>query len=284
MKEHDIIDTLRKLKGEADAPAHRESLRHALMAMHTSHTGIAALRTTVTYIVMKKFYMPVGALAAVALVAALTFNPTNPELAQAQEAVNRAFTRAVQISPEMRAKIEEKMKADMLKTLEEAKAAPDLRILTKEQFEAESPFTIGKPPAFDWASSTDGKPHAISITHRIGEGEAGQGHLVEGRPVKVISDDVRVFKVKTDGEAGVTAGAVGGVSAGFMGEMKEPVKYLSYTDPRGNKTVLGLDENDTPVFKFAEIKAEDIIKLKDGTIGFPAGQAIEIEAVDVVEE
>jgi hypothetical protein len=264
MKNHEIIEVLRRLKGEADAPTHRRALRYALISRSHRGHSFAALQHLVIYFGMKKYYFSGGALAAVALVGILTFS-TNNAVAQAQEQVARSYARATQISPEMREQLESHMKADMLETLAEAKAAPDLRILTKEEFEKESPFTISKVAPMDLPPLPEGV-----------EGEAGQRVVTFSHNIAVSSTteekDV-VFNARVHGVASGT-GAHGAMMMGGMGA-GEPVKYLSYTDPRGNKTVLGLDKNDTPVFKFTTISESNVQHFPDGTIGIE-GKEIQI--------
>ena len=262
MNEKEIAEALGKM-AEADAPLHASVVRSALMQAHAPK-GFAPLRALITHFVMNKYTTPGLVLGAVMLAFVFNFTAIDPATAQAQEMAERAFARAVKLSPEMRAKIEEKMKADLMQTLEEAKAAPDLRILTKEEFEKESPFTI---------STTS--PAGFGKGVMVGMGE---------KPLHTVT-----FERKVDGPVGGAHGASimfaagGDVLKGDLPEPPQPVKFLSYTDPKGNKTVLGLDEHDTPVFKFSTIRAENIQHLKDGSIGIPAERVMMLKELHAEE-
>jgi len=83
---------------------------------------------------MQKTLIPLSTFAVVALVLVGTLGLTHKS-AEAQELVQRSMARAVRLTPEMRTQIEAKLKADMMQTLKDAYAAPDLRILTKEEYE-----------------------------------------------------------------------------------------------------------------------------------------------------
>lgn len=269
MNEKEIIDALKK-GAEADAPLHSTHVRRALLSAHTQK-GFAPLRRLITHIVMNRYSVPTTAFGIVALALVFNFVAFDASTVSAQEVANRAFARAIKISPEMRAQLEEKMKADMLETLKEARAAADLRILTREEFEKESPFTIstttvslsaaGNLPAAGIKTisirAASVKPIAgepVTITH---------GTLAAGEPLKVSSAGFAV-SAGTTMEPGTP-----------MPTPPQPVKYLSYTDSNGNKTVLGLDEHDTPVFKFAELKNMQIVPIEgDHLIEVPAEKAL----------
>lgn len=284
MKEYDIEQVLRRGAGEADAPSHRTALRRALLSAHPGAGYRSPLRTLVTFIVMKKHYIPAGALTALLIVGIFAFSISSSSVAQAQELVNRSMARAVEISPEVRAQLEAQMKADMLKTLAEAKAAPDLRILTKEQFEKESQFSFSTGPApMLGASSAPTTFKSVSMTH-VGVAPAGEQGATfsvntQAVPVGAIAGSITVSMVSTSTQASgftvaplnskdmqdvkFTAGTV--VNAG-MASFSEPVTYLMYTDPQGRKTALGLDKNDTPVFKISTLNENDVHMMKDGSI------------------
>ncbi len=294
MNEKKIIEVLGRLKGEADAPTHRAALRRALLSEQKNMPRFAALNYLITFKTMKRYYIPLAALALV-VAGAAAFNPGDPAVAQAQEQAQRAFTRAIAISPEMRAELEGKMKADMLATLKEAMAAPDLKIMTKEEYQAQSPFSFSTGPApmldpteihtYKTVSVTKGElaedAEGANFTVINGSAMAGEAGTfnVATAPGDMPTEDV-AFTVSADammqGSKGITA-ATGVMSAGMASGsgFSEPVKYLSYTDPRGNKTVLGLDKDDTPVFKLATLNAEDVMHFEDGGIGIK-GQAVQM--------
>lgn len=293
MHEKEIVDILKSARGETDAPLHRAQLRRAVL----SSGGSAPLHDFLIMISMHKYYVSLGSVAAVvALALVVAMSPLSPKVVSAQEQVNRAFARAVAISPEMRAQLEEKMKADMLKTLEEAKAAPDLKVMTKEEYEKDGQFTIGGGPTFAPTGAVGvgvGSVKAISIRNAemSGAPEGGatltmvntggeQGFSEAGEA----SSDV-VFTATAAAPAGDNVKMAGSFSTGAFvagtageGSMLTPVKYLSYTDPQGRKTVLGLDENDTPVFKFVTLNSGDMKRLEDGSIRIEGKQIKMIQA------
>jgi hypothetical protein len=263
MKEKEIIKILQSVRGEVDAPAHRAHLRRAVLSQKEKGEGVfAALRPYTHIISMNRYYFSIGTVAAVAAIAVVVaMSPISSGVASAEEQVNRAFTRAVQISPEMRAQLEGNMKADMLETLKEAKAAPDLKIMTREEYEKDGQLTF---------SSANGN-QSITV-----QGMAGAGMPMAGTLEAEEGAEDMMF---TASATAIPAGKIGGAtfSSGTMvinsdiklatgtfsgttaanSSWSAPVKYLSYTDPEGRKTVLGLDENDTPVFKLSTLNMGD---------------------------
>ncbi len=261
MHEQDIIDVLRSARGEVDAPAHRTHLRRALLMQKRQ---FAPLSRFLTIISMNRYYVSIGSVAAVVAVAMLVaVSPFSSHVVSAQEQVQRAYARAVEISPAVRAELETKMKSDMLATLAEAKAAPDLKIMTKEEFEKDGQFkfTTGKGPVGGVVSSV--------AVRADGSGEPGQGMGVSGT--------ITASQVNLDSASGEASGSVAGFAASAVSSSWSPVKYLSYTDPMGRKVVLGLDANDTPVFKMSTMSAEDAKKMG----GLPFEEAKTIESVEV---
>jgi hypothetical protein len=287
MHDKDIIKILQHARGETDAPLHREALRRAILSKKRG--SFAPLQDFITQISMHKYYLSVGTVAAVAAIAAVVaLSPISPSTVSAQEQVQRAFARATALTPEMRAEIEEKMKADMLKTLEEAKAAPDLKIMTKEEYEKDAQFTISRGPM-----GTQGitEARAIHLAHldaakKVGVGEGtitfshSAGTHIEGHEAgeSVMFAAKEMVPADLKGSSEVSKVVVGhNVMMGGVHEFSEPVKYLSYTDPEGRKTVLGLDQNDTPVFKFTTLNASDIKRFEFGAAGAPAAASVKIE-------
>ncbi len=289
--EHDIIAKLKNAK-EAEAPSHQAALRSTLLSMHAARRArFEPLQNFLNFISMKKYSIPVGVFAVVALAFVINFGALDASKAQAEELAHRAYARAISISPEMRAQFEAQMKADMQETLKEALAAKDLRILTPEEFKKESPFTISTTSNVGFQAVGGGVGNAEFRNVKVIKGEGGSVQAGEGGAT---------FTVSTGGPIEATSGDIVTVSASAMmpmsgvatagtvafnaattgpSEMSQPVKYLSYTDPRGNKTVLGLDKDDTPVFKFSQLNAADIVHMQDGSIGIQ-GQAVMIRNLE----
>ena len=270
MQEKNIINTFKRVRGEADAPLHRAHLRRAVLS--TPASSFTTLHNFLNIISMNKYYLSMGSIAAVVAVAVVvSLSPIDPNVASAQEQVNRAFTRAIAIPAEMRAELETKMKADMLKTLEEAKAAPDLKIMTKEEFEKDSQFkfSTGPSPVGGTISTValkhvDGAPTEaggnVMFTASATAIPAGELHAVGAVEKGTFSAGTLV--INSDEAVRIATGTVMSGVAGIAASpatFSAPVKYLSYTDPEGNKTVLGLDKDDTPVFKMATFSADTVL-------------------------
>ncbi len=277
MHEKDVIDILRSARGEVDAPMHRSVLRRALLMRQQR---FVPLQRFVSIISMNRLYVSMGSvMAMVAIAVVVAISPLTSTVVSAQEQVNRAFTRAVQISPAMRAELETKMKADMLETLKEAKAAPDLKIMTKEEYEKDSQFKFSTGPG-----PMGGTIDAVELKHIEGgvPAEGGEDVMFTASATAIPAGELHggTFSVGTlvASDVHLASGtvAVAGMSATTgPGSFSAPVKYLSYTDPKGNKTVLGLDENDTPVFKMASFNAS-ALKQIDGQMVGVEGKEVEM--------
>ncbi len=261
MNEQEIIDALRKGK-EAEAPLWHGRTRRSLLLQHSRIGRFALLRTFITHLVMNKYSIPGTVLGVLALSLVLNFATMHTEKAQAEELAQRAFTRAIQISPEMRAKLEASMKADMLDTLKEARAAKDLRILTAEEYAKESNFTIS-------TSSV-----ALGIQGETGAAPKGTVTNVKFTAARAVAlDDEEAgnitfnTSIAAPGPAGITSAGMVTASA----TMLTPVKYLSYTNPEGGKVVLGLDKDDTPVFKIATLVGKDMVEITSGSVSGTPG-------------
>ena len=289
MHEKDIINTFKRVRGEADAPLHRAQLRRTVLS--TPASTFTTLQNFLNIISMNKYYLSMGSIAAVVAVAVVvSLSPIDPNVASAQEQVNRAFTRAVQISPAMRAELEANMKADMLKTLEEAKAAPDLTVMTKEEYEKDSQFKFSTGPGPVMGGTLD----AVAIKHVEGDPtEAGENIMFTASATAIPAGELHpagaigkgtfsagTLVINSDEAVHIATGTVVSSVAGVAGiaatnaTFSAPVKYLSYTDPEGRKTVLGLDKEDTPVFKMSMLNVGDVKEMK-GVIEMKA-QAVQM--------
>lgn len=247
-------------------PEHRTALRAALLRQHAQARQPYFVFSTVTkFVTMKAAWIPVSTFAVLALVFVGTVGISHKS-AEAQELVQRSMARAVKLAPEMRAQIEAQLKADMMQTLKDAYAAPDLRILTKEEYEKEAQFTIATGTVA-FGVSKKGAPGVedsdvmISGNHELGEAPIAIAYRVAAHAAA--GEDV-MFERHVDTAAGAqfSAGTVVGSMASSV-----PVKYLRYTDPDGRKVTLGLDDTDTPVFRIEELISSDVVPGPDGTIG-----------------
>src|SRR6185369_12517058 len=134
------IEKLLASLDDVHAPKHRTALRAALMREHARiRRPYFTFSALTRYITMQKALIPVSTFAVLTLIVVGTLGFTHKS-AEAQELVQRSMAAAARLAPEMRAEIEANIKADMMKTLEEAYKAPDLRILTAAEYEKESQF------------------------------------------------------------------------------------------------------------------------------------------------
>jgi hypothetical protein len=240
---------------------HRDALRRSLLSVHSKGVFSAHLSPRsliINLFSMKKTLVPAGILVlALAMFVSMGFGDSN--VAQARELLDRSFTKAFKLSPEMQARLESHMKAGLQATYEEAKAAPDLRVLSAEEYEKEALFTISKTPGVlpPEANLPEGAT-GVFFAHSNGE----MSPVGDGKEVKNVIFEAEVSAIHPEE-----------MTEGVRVEttpFEAPVKYLSYTDPEGRKVVLGIDKNDTPVMKISTLEVGDIIPGPDGTIGFPA--------------
>jgi hypothetical protein len=169
--------------------------------------------------------------AAVALaVVAVAFNFFNLNAtphAQAQDALKRTMKFADKMTPEQRAQIEEKIQADLKQTLEEAYNAPDLKILTPEEFNAEFNSDAALNPKLDRILN-------VRMEHMKAKGE--EGPKTDSLPAKLFS--MKAFKPGND----------------------DVTKYLRYTDAEGRAVTLGVDKDDNVLFKAIKFSESDMQK------------------------
>jgi hypothetical protein len=290
MNDEHVEQILASLK-EVHAPKHRTALRAALMREHARvRRPYFALQSFTQYMTMKTALIPVSTFAVLALVTIGTLGVTHKS-AEAQELVERSMARAIQIPAEMRAKIEEQMKADMMETLKEAYAAPDLRILTREEYEKEAQFTMatGTPRTAtiaavrkihnaeaDFAVAGEVGTFTVSsapISWESSGAVSGEAHGTEdviafshaSGAVSVSAEPTHFGFTKVEGEDVKKVKFTSGTFVGGF-DIKQPVKYLRYTDSDGRKVTLGLDEEDVPVFRIEELTAKDVVRGPDGVI------------------
>lgn len=254
-----------------DSSAHKRMLRAALLSVHAQKHGLSPYQL-VDISRMSRILIPTGALAVLAALVLTSFSMTPSSVAEAQEVAERAMARAVALSPDLRAQLEAYMKADMMDALKEAYAAPDLRALSKEEYEKDAPFTVS-------TVGTNGNAQFIAVdVEHVGEPmPAIEGFTSAGEQANV---DV-IFEKRILDESGATW--TEGERVTDMPDFAPPVKYLVYTSPKGAKVVLGLDESDTPVFRIEEMHMGEMIRGPNGEIGFEAVRSIELKAVNTKE-
>jgi hypothetical protein len=248
-----------------------------------------------------------AAMAAVILMVAFAFSAQDANnIAQAEEAVNKAFTRAVALTPEQREEINTKLETDLLESLAEAKQAPDLKYLTPEEFEAEfgakhsgAISVAGKPgmhggfrvfslnPTLTQNLDKSELPKDVIFERHVMTSEAG---VVSVGGTTAAGEGTVAFTAGTPAEGGMfTVGSANGEGPKFTMahvdikglKVMTPAKYLKYTDSKGQVVALGIDENDVPMMKIVQFSEEQMMKMKDGAIGFPPMKSIEWEETEV---
>lgn len=251
---------------ELELPAHRRVLRRALLRAYEqnrSHRRFGFFPITP----MKQF-APAAVLGIAVLVAAVSFIPHTSiptPVANAQELVKNAAKKVPMLSADMRTEIEKRMKADMAATLEEALAAPDLRILTPEEYQAdmEAQMKADRETAEEHGAIQKDVMHFSSAP---AFGIVAAGGPTEVKLLKINEDQLGNAKVmKWTGTEAAPATFEAGVPAAHFTvapiDIKQPVKYLAYTNPTGQSVTLGLDEDDIPVMKMIRIS----MQLEDGS-------------------
>lgn len=263
-------------------PVHSRALRRALLNAHERERSRS--RSGFAFIFPMKQFAPVAVVGLALVVAGASFMPqvlfTTP-VASAQELVNRAAVKVVSLPDDLRLEIEKRTNADLNATLEEAKAAPDLRILTPKEFQDEQ--KTQQDMAFKKAQDAGPKEfklfenHPVAVYHitspdgvpaqDIGFGTAsatGEVRImnVESGTVKMTAGAQVDFKDFKGGETASLDATTSGVKFTMAPiQLKEPVKYLAYTDKEGRKVILGLDEDDIVVMKMITMT----MKMGDGS-------------------
>ena len=197
---------------------------------------------------MNKFLTYAGATLALVAIAATTAYQLNfTPSAKAQDALKKAAVRYRALTPEQRQAIHTKIKADMATTLEEASNAPDLKILTKEQVG----FDVLPTPGLSKEKLKGFPPDKVMLFQRVQGSDTA---------------DIKEFNIKLDnpGSSAPAAGVRIMKGEKFETNLKEPVKFLRYTDDQGREVTLGVDEDNTPVMKMIKLDkpmmhTEDVI-------------------------
>ena len=199
---------------DINVPNHANLLKADLLRRHNKTLGLLGglhyVKSTYTQMSLLKKLSPIAAVVVIAVIfGVLNQSPT----ANAQAAVNKAMVKAQKLTPEQRANIENKIKADLNQSLEEAKAASDLKIESGDT----SNFGFGK------ISDSVGKVKDFFINKTDAPSS--------GAPVGI------AFRSSENGETPVS----------------QNIKTMTYTNPKGQKVTLGVDENDMVVFKMVEL-------------------------------
>lgn len=172
MNKNDLIKKLENLDlPEVELPSHQRRLKMALL-----NSGYFKKQFTMSTL-LRKFTLPVGAVALVAIIAVGVISFTGqPSQASAQEIAKKTYQTVVNLPADQQAKVSGTLGFDSRTALQEAMNAKDLKAFTYDEFAGSAPL----PP------DPDGKLHTL--------------------------------------------------------------KFLQYTNADGASVILGIDENDLPVF------------------------------------
>jgi hypothetical protein len=213
-----------------DTPQHGQLLRASLLASANKkvHSNVffkfrnyfLQLNNVIDVVMNKnkKFVLAGGLMALVAIVGVGFGNLTVGTVphAEASELVGKSLVVANTIPAERRVQIEQAIEVDMVAILNEAYAAPDLKILSEGEV---IKFTKAEKVAV--TVSDDGFDHSGLATLSSSEGTVGEFDAMD---IQKSDDGLELTMVKA-------------------------VKFMSYTNPKGNETIIGLADDNTLVFK-----------------------------------
>lgn len=231
----------------SEVTSHKQALRYALLRSYEDHQKKTSWLKG-GEIIMKHKALSIGLsgmlLIAVAFGFFLTGNQTLTPQAEAKEAVEKAFTKFKQLSPEAQAELEEKIKADMETSLQEAKDAKDLEIIPEEELIRFTPPENGEDRPLFYRQ-------AKKVKHF--EEEEKPDAIIEGEAGVVIGTDPKQ--------------AVPGTHLMDEGKITVPegLKILRYTDPKGRKTILGINDQDEAVMKMIQLSDQDLKNMQSVT-------------------
>lgn len=174
--------------------------------------------------VMKRF-LNLGIIALVLIVAALfvLFSPmhTNTQRAYAEQLAQDSSQAVAQLTPSELQKLKQRLPLGPDVLLQEAKNAKDLQTLTYEQF-------VNEYPQIKRTVSTNTQP---------------QGQII---------------KRQDNGDVIYAQSPTGALPSKFFGMPEfldmHKLKFLQFTDTNGSKIVLGIDQNNLPVFVYGQGK------------------------------
>lgn len=176
-----------------------------------------------------KFYIPAALILimAAAFIFGLVPGVNKVDIAQAKEMISESKFAISKLSTEARAQLEEIIKADLSKTLEDAYNANDL------EYVGEDDLTMRDPSENLQVEFLDQETGVASQN----------GEIKTVTSVSVTGDD--------DGEIenSNTKIVFGKFIADYNDRMMTKIKVLKYTDKDGNKIVLGLNSENLPVMQ-----------------------------------
>ena len=218
---------------------HKHALKYALLRTYASEQR-NTWKGGEIFMKHKLVFMSITSIFVLVLLFGYAFlgNNSFTPRAEAKEAVEKAFDRIITLSSEERQQLEQRLKADLESSLTEAKNARDLEVVPEEEIQRITPPTIEGKEVF-----------GIGMRKKTSEGTPSLESEEKGAVTKhfeIVEEDV---VQRGEAEPGVRV-------AFEPGKIPVPhgVKVLRYTDPKGNKVILGINEQDEPVMKMIRME------------------------------
>lgn len=184
----------------------------------------------ISMIKQAKFYIPAALVLvmAVAFIFGLIPGMNKADIAQAKEMISESKFAISKLSAEARAQLEEIIKADLSKTLEDAYNANDLEYVGEEDLTMSNQGDDLKVHFLDQetgVASQNGEIKTVTSVAVTGSEENGESE----------NDNTKIV--------------FGKFIADYNDRMMTKIKVLKYTDKDGNKIVLGLSPDNLPVMQ-----------------------------------
>lgn len=253
MNEKHLIDSLARMGTRThQMPRHKVALRRALMGAHAlrSSSIISEWRSHLgTFLTSKNVALPIGALAVFVLMFTTLSGPESASQSEARALLERSFARALALPPEAQARLVGGMDTDLATAYAEAKEASDLRIISTDEFIAQSATFAQSEIGGTLSASMPVAPSARMMK-------------VSSEPVEEVN--TMAFSASLADSAPTADTMMMTVSAPVDTTAVDeapslPVAYISYTDTEGRTVVIGIDADDMPILRIiTSDRAEDI--------------------------
>lgn len=218
-----------KINISISLPKHKALLRQALMKNYVSSENL--LIKFIKDMTDKKILAPVGIFGLIIMVVLGAFvfsKTTNPKSIQAKEMINKSAIKVQTMNVEEKENAEKFFNDNLEESLKEAKSAKDLEMVTGEEFEKIKSSLI---PAFNSMPSKEGDNSIKTGSVKVTSG--GEISLSENN-----SDE----KTANIAVTSLTRVDVNGQSINLK-------TIFKYTNPQGKKVILGINDQDIPIFK-----------------------------------
>lgn len=218
-----------KINISISLPNHKILLRQALMKNYVSKEKL--LIKFIKDMTDKKILAPIGIFSLVTMIILGVFifgKTTNPKLIQAKDMINKSALKVQTMSVKEKETAEEFFNDNLEESLKEAKLAKDLQIVEGEEFEKIKSSLI---PAFNSMPSKEGDTNVKTGSVKVTSG--GEVSLSENNNNKETANISVTSLTRVD---------VNGQSVNLK-------TIFKYTNPQGKKVILGINDQDIPIFK-----------------------------------